>query len=116
MATAAGDGLFGALGLAIVSDEAFAVGVTAIPGPFTDAPWGGWFWHEYFHLRGVAAQSQGADIPRNTTGDMFLKIDSKAQRKLGENQTIVGMIEVGAEQGTAGAVFVADTRMLFKLS
>jgi len=38
---------FGAVGLCIVSDEAAAVGVTAIPRPYGDAESDFWFTHEF---------------------------------------------------------------------
>ena len=38
----------GALGICIVSDIAAAAGAASIPGPATNAAWGGWFVHQYF--------------------------------------------------------------------
>jgi len=35
--------LVGALGIGIVSDQAFAAGSASIPGPWTDKDWDGWF-------------------------------------------------------------------------
>ncbi len=35
--------IIGALGMGLVSDQAFAAGATSIPAPYTDTEWGGWF-------------------------------------------------------------------------
>ena len=115
LVTAAGDGLFGAIGIGIVSSDAFGVGSSAMPGPFTDPAWPGWMWHQFFHIRGVAVQSQGADVARNVSADFRIDIDSKAQRIFKINETFFGMTEVGSETGTAGAIFQANTRTLIKL-
>ncbi len=116
LATAAGDGFAGALGIGIVSGDAAVVGATAMPGPFSDADWPGWLWHQYFHLRGVASQSQGQDVARNSMADLRIQIDSKAQRIIKSNETVFGMLETASETGTAGLFFVAQTRILSKLA
>ena len=116
LATAAGNGLSGAVGIGLVSQEAFAAGVASIPGPFDQPEWKGWMWHHYFSIRGVAAQSAGADVARNVSADLRLEIDSKAMRKMGSNETLFGIIDVEAEDGTASMAVVADTRVLFKLT
>jgi len=97
----------GAIGIAVVSDDAFAIGTTAIPGPFTDSDWGGWFvWRSFCgHL-----EFQGAS--GSTLEMIALEIDSKAMRKIGPNETMVVMAE-----SQSGAVDVWDgTRHLVKLA
>jgi len=117
LVTAAGDGFNGAVGLGIVTSDAFGAGTAAVPGPFGDPSWDGWFFHQYWTLRGIAAQSQGADVPINAPGGTLrIPIDSKAMRKFKSNETIFGMIEVAVETGTAGLIFRGDTRQLHKLS
>jgi len=116
LATAAGDGFNGALGLGIVSLDAFNSGTAAVPSPFTDAEWPGWFWHEYWDLHSVAAQTQGENIARNAMVDLRIPIDSKAMRKLGEHEIIFGSLDVAVETGTASMRFIGDTRILLKLS
>ncbi len=116
LATAAGDGMSGAVGLGIVSSDAFAVGTTAIPGPFSDPEWPGWMWHSFWHLNGVAAQSLGADVSRNSNADLRLEIDTKAMRKWSVGETLMGMFEIAVETGTAAVAVTADTRVLVKLS
>ncbi len=80
LATAAGDGMIGASGICVVTEDAFAVGVTAVPSAYDDMSWDGWLWHQLWSVRGVAAQSIGADVARNASADLFFKIDSKAIR------------------------------------
>ena len=38
----------GAFGLILVTDQALAIGITAIPGPFTNGDDDGWFCHQSF--------------------------------------------------------------------
>ena len=117
LSTAAGDGFNGAFGMGIISADAFGAGSAAFPGPFFDADWPGWIVHRYWHLHGIAAQSQGADVPVNAFADVqHLELDSKAMRKQGANEILFGMVETAVETGTAGMRFVADTRILDKLS
>ncbi len=115
LATAAGDGFLGAIGLGIVSGDAFGIGSTAMPGPFSDPGWPGWWWHQYFSVRGVAAQSAGADVARNANSDLRIDIDSKAMRIVKENESMFGMVEIGAELGTASLTYLGQTRVLLKL-
>ena len=97
----------GAFGIGIVSGDAFAIGTTAIPGPFTDSDWGGWFvWRSFSYFLEFAS---GVGIMR---GMEQLEIDSKAMRKIGPNEVMVVMCE-----SQAGAFQVWDgTRHLLKLS
>ena len=44
--TAASEDQLGAFGLATVSNVAFAIGITAIPGPVTEIEDDGWFVHQ----------------------------------------------------------------------
>ena len=116
LATAAGDGFLGALGIGIVTTDAFDAGITAVPGPFSDSDWDGWIWHHFFQLRGIAVQSQGADVAINSVGGTLrIPIDSKAMRIQSDNEVLFGMTETAVETGTAGMVVVADTRVLDKL-
>ncbi len=108
-ATAAGDGFFGAIGIGITTDEAIAVGVTAVPGPITDDSWDGWLYHQYFDLRSTTATiADGTNISR-----VVIEIDSKAMRKFPVGMTVFGSTEV-VESGTATLEIQAATRMLFK--
>ena len=97
----------GAWGLAVVSDQAFGVGATAIPGPFDSADWDGWFaWGSFgFHW------DQASDVGRQF-GSIQIDVDSKGMRKITDNETIVIM----AESQTGLFVISMPFRLLFKLS
>ena len=41
----------GAFGIGLVSVEALAIGITAVPTPFSDADWGGWMVWRPFSFR-----------------------------------------------------------------
>ena len=103
-------GFRGAFGICIVSEDAFAVGVTAVPDPVDDAEWDGWFWHQFYSLMQpitFAAQSTASAI-------LTIPIDSKAMRKIGATDVVV-LVGEHIESGTASMTVVADSRLLFKL-
>jgi len=98
----------GAVGMAIVSTEAFNAGIASVPEPFTDADWGGWFvWRSFAaHMELITAAGF-----ESVTG-ITMEIDSKAMRKVTPNETLVVVCE-----SQSGAVDVVDgTRHLVKLS
>ena len=109
-ATAAGDGFLGAVGIGVVTAPAFAVGLTAVPLPVAEMDWDGWMFHQFFDLRSNIA-GVGDGQPGVSIG---FDIDSKAMRKLGDEQVLMGAIEV-VESGTAVMEVSADTRILLKL-
>ncbi len=115
-ATTAGDGIVGAVGMGIVSTDAFGQGVASMPGPYDNPEWPGWIWHSYFHVKGVAAQTIGQDVARNSGLDVRLEIDSKAMRKWASNEVLMGVWDTDIETGDAQVNVVADTRILIKLS
>ena len=109
---AVGDGYFGAVGMAVVTAKAFAVGSTAIPGPLTEDEWDGWYYHQYFDVRSVTATiGDGVNAVSST---VRFDIDSKAMRKFDDQSTIIGVVEV-IESGAAVVEFHAHTRQLVKL-
>ena len=110
LAGGAAEGFIGAFGICIVSSDAFAVGITAIPSPVDDTDWNGWMWHQYFSLTLSAAfQATGAG-PHSVD----LPIDSKAMRKTGVNNVIT-LIGEFTEIGTSSMTISADSRVLAKL-
>ena len=118
-ATAPNDGLVGAFGIGFVTDQAFAIGATAIPGPHTQPEWEGWIWHRYVHCFAggrivVAAVSEQTDAVQPTAGSLRIEIDSKAMRKFSENMTMVLMSEMTLN-GTMATTWHAQTRILVKL-
>ena len=96
----------GAVGMGIVSDQAFAAGAASIPGPWTDPEWSGWFWWQAFSYRNqfdtaIGQQMVGQDIV----------VDSKAMRKVEINEVVVMMAETFAVAGVIAGAF----RQLVKL-
>ena len=95
----------GAFGMIVVSDTAAALGVTAIPGPISDADNDGWFvykpWVQAFEFI--------------TTTGMYLdtvqyEIDSKAKRIVNDGSTIALVAENA--HATDGASLGLQIRML----
>ncbi len=104
-ADAVTSGFLCAYGLGVVSSAAAAVGVGSIPTPLTDASWDGWLLHRFFSCRfGVAAISDGS-------GDVMLELDSKAMRKITEEETLV-MVAEFIETGTAQLTIESRVRVL----
>ncbi len=105
--SAASETYIGNFGFAVVSDQAVAIGVTAVPTPATDLGSDLWFlqdqWIGRFELVGSA-------INEDTQAR---KIDSKAMRKVDIGQDIVGVTEAGI--GGTGCVVQTVGRMLVKL-
>jgi len=94
----------------VINENAFGVGVTAIPAPFVDLAWDGWLWHTQGNLRCVAASGIGDDIMTSTR----IVIDTKAMRKFKESDVLVGVIEF-VEDATAVMSAYMESRLLVKL-
>ena len=103
---AVGDAFIGAVGIGLVSDQAFAIGATAVPMPVSEAKDERWIWH---HWLNIVESGAGDAAPAQR-----IEIDSKAMRKFTDSDRLYMAVEV-TETGTAVAEFVANTRMLFKL-
>ncbi len=107
--TAANESPFGALGFAVVTDQARAIGVTAVPTPTTDQPSDSFFvWEPWF---ADARFASGVGFAMRTFYEY--KFDSKAMRKVQESQDIVITIENAS--ATDGALYILQFRMLLKL-
>jgi len=78
----------GAFGMVVVTDAALAIGITAIPGPVTDAGDDGWFVWEPFFRFGAPAGS-GPD----PGGESAIFVDSKAMRKLPDGFSAAIVVE-----------------------
>jgi len=106
---AAAERPFGAIGLAVVSDQAFAIGVTAVPTPYTDAASDLWAMHAYW-----AAPMAFGDATGFANIATEVRFDSKAMRKISPDQTLVLVVENG---NTAhGCFFRLDARILSKVA
>ncbi len=99
----------GAYGAAVVSDEAVAVGVTAVPTPVNEAASDLWFMYQPFANQFTFVSSIGFD---GTAGQNF-DIDSRAMRKVEDGQDIVFVLEASAA-GNAARV-LTSVRLLAKL-
>ena len=99
-----------ALGAAIVSDQASAIGITAVPTPFTDLGSDLFFLHEiqanrFVFVSGVGFDPNGAPLGR--------PVDSKAMRKVNDDQDVAFVLE-NSSLSNGTTVYVAG-RMLIKL-
>ena len=94
------------LGIAVVTDQAVAVGITAVPTPLTDKGSDAWFVYEqlFSHL------SVRSDIGQLKEG-AFTTFDSKAMRKVDDGFDVA----VVQENEIAGVVMTISGRMLVKL-
>jgi len=99
----------GALGFAIVSDQARAAGVASMPGPIADADWGGWYGWFPFNTQLRFASGVGFEHPFGLSIDF----DTKAMRKIGKNDSAVILIENA--HSTNGFNTALKGRTLFKL-
>jgi len=105
--SAATETFVGSFGMAVVSDQAIAIGVTAVPTPGTDRGSDLFFVYETqigtFHLIGTSAIS--SFVSRS--------FDSKAMRKVNEGQDIAVVAE--ADTFGSGVTVTMAFRMLIKL-
>jgi len=112
LATGAGDGFFGAVGIGIVEEPAFTAGIGSVPTPVTDAENETWLWHQFISMHGPVASSSEAGAA-SMAGR--IDVDSKAMRKFDEDKRLYAAVEV-TEIGTATGTLFLNTRTLFKLS
>ncbi len=98
----------GAVGVCVVSDQANAIGVTAVPTPVTDADSDLWMMHQYF--QGAVAFSTAAafDFQRYTQ----FPFDSKAMRKMNEDESLLFVVENSG--ATQGLQYILQYSVLFK--
>jgi len=104
--TVADANVVGAIGFAVVSEQAAAAGAASIPGPYSNADWDGWFVHEFWSHRFEFIDGTGFGLITQ-----IIDLDSKAMRKLSAGDRVVVMTE---SQAVAADVSV-QFRMLLKL-
>ncbi len=95
----------GAYGIGIVSDQAFAAGAASVPGPWSDPDFPWLVWESF----------EGLYIFHDATGQsnfQGFQFDSKAMRKVKQNETVVVVCESQAGAFDLSSAF----RMLVKLS
>ena len=98
----------GAVGLAVVSDQAVAVGVTAVPTPIDDMGSNLWFVHQLLY-------ADESNLTDRTRGESHFEIDSKAQRKVEVGQDVIVVAE-SSSTVSAGLIMTIGGRMLIKNS
>ncbi len=97
-----------AIGIAVVSDQASAIGITAVPTPTTDLDSDLWFVHQSLLGDFTFISAAGFDA----SGGEVYHIDSKAMRKVNDDQDVVVVVE-GATIGDA-AIITQMGRFLIK--
>jgi len=106
---AASEDQIGAFGWCVVSDQALAIGVTAVPTPITDLG------SDLFFVHKIAMSSLLKDSTAGfaaVAGTPYT-VDSKAMRKVNDDQDIVGVAEVAVAGN--GIILFSAGRMLVKL-
>ena len=101
-----------ALGNCVISDQASAVGVTAIPTPITDDNSDLWFQYEY--LMGQFVFGTAVGFTDGATGGVQVPIDSKAMRKVEEGSDLAVVVE-NSSLSTSGCRTQGYLRHLVKL-
>ncbi len=105
---AATETVVAALGMAVVTDQAAAIGVTAVPTPITDQGSDSFFLWMPFAQSIVVSSAIGFDNQGFTRYDF----DSKGQRKVQQDDSIVIVLE---NNSAVGLEFLLMFRMLVKL-
>jgi len=98
------------IGLCVVSSQAVATGVAAVPTPITDLSSDLWFVHQLM-MSDYTFQSATGTNPR---AGLPFEIDSKAMRKVNDDQEIIVCTEVSSLGD--GASMLIGGRLLIKES
>ena len=99
----------GAFGMAVVSEDAAAAGIASVPTPITNSDWDGWMVWQPFAFGLVFSSAVGFDNNPYQRYDY----DSKAMRKLNDNESLIFVVE--NQDAGSGALFNWVSRSLFKL-
>ena len=111
-ATALADGFNCAFGIGITSAQAFAIGVTAVDTPISEAAAELWMYHRFFSLHAPSAAE--AEFIPSLAAVARIEVDSKAMRKFAADEILYAAIEV-VELGTAQVQVDFNSRVLVKL-
>ena len=96
------------VGIGLVSSTAFAAGVASLPSPVAEGGYP-WIWHGYFSV----SSGQEAAITDQWLVDRR-EIDSKAMRKMRQDQSLVLVAEIADSVDQTGEVNILyGTRVLF---
>ncbi len=99
-----------AMGIAVVSDQALAVGVTAVPTPIAEKGSDLWFVFEAMCSRMLFGSDTGFNDGSGVTRDF----DSRAMRKVEDGQDIALVKEASGASGFTGGRMTKVGRMLIK--
>ena len=106
---AASEEPFGALGMSVVTDQAAAIGVTALPTPITDESSDNWFlWMPW-----MASITLATAVSIQSNPYVAYPFDSKAMRKVDDGDNVAVVLENSS--GADGVRFILKFRMLVKL-
>ncbi len=97
----------GAIGSCVVSDQAVAIGVTAVPTPITDL--GSDLWYMHSIMFGRFGGTQVEEVGRDK------EIDSKGMRKVEDGEDLILVVESGATAQALSMVSQIGGRTLIKL-
>jgi len=95
-----------AVGMAVVSDQASAIGVTAVPTPHNDAGSDYWYLHQYIFADSSITANESIQGQNRS-------IDSKAMRKVDDDSDVI-LVGEGAGIGN-GMIYTIGGRFLIKL-
>ena len=98
-----------AVGICVVSESALAVGITAVPTPITELDSDLWFVHRTLLNQFLFADATGFNSPSG----FVTTVDSKAMRKVNNDQDVAVVVE-GAALGE-GQLITLVGRLLIKL-
>ena len=98
------------VGQAVVSDQAAAIGITAIPTPVTDLGSDLFFVHQSMLSNFLFKDATGFEADDG----VHYSVDSKAMRRVNDSEDVVATFEVGGGSG-GGATIITMGRMLLKL-
>ncbi len=104
--TAATENIQVALGACVVTEQASAVGITAVPTPFAELGSDVWYMHEILSQALVVTSAVGSFESR-----LNARVDSRAMRKVEDGQDVIFVIEnsglsSGTENFTAGRFLI----------
>ena len=105
----ADEGQIGAVGMCVVSDQAEAIGVTAVPTPVTDLSSDLWFVHRSMINEFAFITAAGFD----GNGGSHYTVDSKAMRKVNDDQDVLMVVEIDGSLSN-GASIRSMGRVLIK--
>jgi len=98
----------GAIGMCVISDQAEAIGITAVPTPVVDLASDLWFLHQFLSSDFSFISAVGFDA----AGGYSVDIDSKAMRKVNDDEDVILVAETASV--ASGALYTIAGRLLIK--